>query len=200
MQGICFKEIMFPPIVEQQKTETRRIALRGEVTDINILHAMPRYRVNEIVYLKEPYFLNTAGIPVYKYLNEDWVKKCEKLHIPLTWKSKLYMPEKYARFFIKIREVNMSRLHTIDNNSALAEGVEFMVTARGLYYKDYLSGEFRKDIDARESFRSLFAWIHGWEIWRENPWVFVYKFRLLEKGEAQGKGLRAQSAEGSKLQ
>lgn len=44
MRGICFKEQLFDLIVNGRKTVTRRMA--------------DRYKVGEILYLKEPYFVN----------------------------------------------------------------------------------------------------------------------------------------------
>jgi hypothetical protein len=57
MRGICFKESMFNAVINGRKTVTRRMA--------------DRYKVGEILYLKEPYFVNENGSVDYKFDNKE---------------------------------------------------------------------------------------------------------------------------------
>ena len=40
------------------------------------------------------------------------------------WKNKLFMPEKYARYFIQITDIKIQKLHDISEKEAINEGIE----------------------------------------------------------------------------
>jgi len=63
MRGICFTETMYFAIIEKRKTVTRRL------TD--------RYRVGEVLYLKEPYFIDENGLISYMFDKDEIERKWE---------------------------------------------------------------------------------------------------------------------------
>jgi len=82
-----------------------------------------RYRKGEIMFLKEPYCPSThiierlkVGIQV-EYLYVHSTKSIERLRLH-HWKNKLFMPEKYARYFIQITDVTAQRLQDITEKDA----------------------------------------------------------------------------------
>ena len=123
MKGICFVEPLFNKVVDGSKTQTRRICgFRGkdlsEVEKAKLL-AKCRYRLNEEVYLKEPYIDDLSMDDVfYKYGEED-----PMLDYSYAWKNKLFMPESAARYFIKITGVRIERLQDISDEDCLKEGI-----------------------------------------------------------------------------
>lgn len=187
MRSILFKEELFKAVIEGQKTQTRRI-MKSPSGYFNVSwkpdrpkykwanqcddeggeaslgkYLQPRYPTGSIVYLKEPYipFPDSDLMPVYRYAM-DTVPEFEGN----PWKNKLFMPEKYARYFIKITGVRIERVDEISEDDAIAEGVAFTKYANA---------------SARQHFKELWASINGIETWWERVWVWVYEFELTER-------------------
>ena len=120
----------------------------------------PRYMPGETVYLKEPYFPIIDGDIMYKF--DNWkVSHCHGTPPPdilnIAWKNKLFMPEKYARYFITITWVRIQRLDDISVSDAIAEG-----------------------LDSEQTFFDKWILINGMESYYKNPYVWVYEFELKE--------------------
>ncbi len=171
MKGICFKEEMFNAVISGRKTQTRRVANSEK----------PKYKKGETLFLKEPYAPYYYGLGcIYKY-GEEKPQATE-------FKNKLFMPEKYARFFIEILEVRREKLQEITDRDAIAEGIAplnmsaMQIIQQGQLYKDYHStkGMWQNGIKPIESFTTLWNSIHTKEhTWKDNPDVFVYEFKLV---------------------
>jgi len=141
MKGICFKEPLFRAVVSGRKTVTRRLS--------------DRYNVGEILYLKEPYRLETRNVIRYKYssLNPDNGK----------WSNKLFMKEAYARYFIKITGKRQEHLQEITHNDCIKEGIVVVNV-----------------FNARQQFAKLIDEINGAGTWDSNPIVTRYEFKLVD--------------------
>jgi hypothetical protein len=200
VKGICFKEPLFHKVVAGEKTMTRRIMnpqpnmIEGYILEHSnqfkaynwilkkLIGTNPdryeviqgfksRYKVGEIVYLKEPYFVwepeHCNSMPerfAYKYWDKFYKMKADiqeairKEEFELGydtyyWHNKLFMPEKYARYFIKIKDIRVEKANQITEADAILEGC--------------------KD---RAEFENWWIKIHGFSSWKENPYVFVYSF------------------------
>jgi hypothetical protein len=161
MRGICFKEQLFDLTVKGLKTVTRRMK------DI--------YNVGETLYLKEPYFINADGSIDYKFDNKV---KHEK------WKNKLFMPERYARYFIQIIDKRQEKLQEITEEECFLEGIQNEIVA-GNFNEDiwfhYFNGIdlicYGNPIDA---FAALIDKINGKGTWGSNPIVTRYKFKFIK--------------------
>lgn len=138
------------------KRQTRRLAT-------NIMIPPGRYKLNEIVYLKEPYTLerkypcapldhphSKIMRPVYAYDKQPQVRKIMK------WENKLFMPGKYARYYIKIVDAYVDRLQNITEEEAKVEGFKNIAEFQGYWIT-----------------------LHGFSSWKENPWVYVYTFAFI---------------------
>lgn len=191
MKGIMFTEDMFGSVIKEDKTQTRRIVkIEPEFELINkaanqwtsfdspehdgeIHYRYPRYFPGEIVYLKEPYFL-VSGIMMggggsaifYKYLDTDEFDKRK-------FKNKMFMPEKYARYFILIENVRIERLNEISGPDAVAEGF-------GQQYAGYELLHYGGYKKARLEFFDKWKKING-PIPEIKPYVWAYDFKLTEK-------------------
>ena len=178
MKGICFKENLFNQIIYAEKTQTRRLAKDKPA----------RFKIGEVVYLKEPYIVNEdENFVEYKYANDDIVDRAIR-----KWKNKLFMPEKFARYFIKITGVKKQKLHEITEVDAIKEGVEFSrpipvgfknyITPSNYFDKNktYDVDSFKKKYSGAEmSFLSLWEKINKGNVFEENPEVYVYDFEVL---------------------
>ena len=170
MRGICFIEPLFYATIGRVKNQTRRI-VKGKP-----------YKVNEILFLKEPYETDTWGDYIYKFghPNADLIAK------NLGWKNKLFMPAKAARYFIKINAVRKEKLQDISDDDIYREGISDIflpVTHKLLGY-----GVIRPNLtplcfstSLKEAYAKLVNKANKKKIWEENPEVFVYSYSLAEK-------------------
>lgn len=198
MKGICMKDFLLKQFLAGTKTMTRRT---GGMEAINeepeswvyspmfsakgidfmfksqdsAVFLKPRYRKGEGVFIKESYLPGYFGDERTAYALY-WPKDH---HEQPKFKNKLFMPAKYARYFVRIEDVYPQRLQDITEEEAEKEGVEYATT--GLF-KDYLNKNACYNY-ATDSFASLIDSINGKGTWDKNPWVWVYKIKLVEKPE-----------------
>lgn len=206
MKGICFIEPLFHKVVKGQKTQTRRIIVsrtgyfqvaskNGIVTEIwqtdanewcgdNLVPVKPKYKVGEIVYLKEPHIIYTEE---YQELKDNFIglKTAYKYgnHLSIQdivgndsakWKNKLFMPESAARYFIKITGVRAEKLQDISDEDCLKEGIfEVMGGALNMNGIDGIGW-----LQPNDAYAALIDKINGKGTWKSNPWVWVYDFEL----------------------
>lgn len=195
MKGILFnKELgMFDAVVSEGKTQTRRIISSSPKT------ARPRLKEGEVVFLKEPYhvvnpYSRNPGV-FYKYHFSDVLAMYDaKDH----WRNKMFMPAKFARYFIKIISVGTERLQEISQRDAISEGImskdytALRATAlckkvseipRYLNFRNYAKKTdevgYMEFTSAIESYRSLWEVINGVGSWKENPYIYKYEFEFL---------------------
>jgi len=169
MKGMCYIEPLFYKVEDSSKTKTRRIK-KGK----------PRYKVGDIVYLKEPYF-NISGLTFYKFdKNRPDIAKC-------LWKNKLFMPESAARVFIEITEVREERLQDISEEDCIKEGITRHHASGMNWYENGLSIKIKNSLPqsgwttAREAYAALIDHINSKGTWDSNPLVYVYGFRKYDR-------------------
>ncbi len=202
MKGICFIEPLFYKIVDGSKTQTRRIISEKLGTycskchknylvcecyfendnhankctkTITIENVKPRYKVGEVVYLKEPYY----GINKVFWYKYD--KDRETAIANYLWKNKLFMPEMAARHFIKITEVRAERLQDISEVDCLKEGIweanNIGLDGISYWYPSCVNSQYKTPQDA---YAALIDRINGKGTWESNPFVWVYDFELIK--------------------
>lgn len=216
MQGICFKEPLVKATVKKRKTQTRRLAQpqpdfidEGKPychTDFRIkakshvnedgdlfFEVKPRYKVGEVLYLKEPYAYDMAKdengkkvrFPIYKYslgktMYEEIIDQITK------WKNKLFMPAAAARSFIKITAVRMEKLQDISVDDCYKEGIKEFLKGRlcddGCHSRYGIDDWKWEDMfnTPREAYEALINQIDGKTTWERNPWVWVYDYYLCD--------------------
>ena len=147
MQGIMYKQELYVAIGDHLKTQTRRLT-KGKP---------PRYKVDQVLYLKEPYRYKTEAFIEYKFSHPNPERG--------QWNNKMFMGATSARRFIKITAVRKERLHEISELDANLEGFR---------------GDIRRGIYARNLFIDIWRKIHRKSPWRweDNPEVYVYDFVL----------------------
>tara|TARA_R110002050_G_scaffold239729_3_gene375873 strand:- start:1603 stop:1848 length:246 start_codon:yes stop_codon:yes gene_type:complete len=73
-------------------------------------------------------------------------------------------------------------LQHISEGDAIAEGIEEIHPAPFLIrWKDYLNNDIVEC--PKSSFASLWGSINGLMSWNQNPWVWVYDFKRVERPE-----------------
>jgi len=153
MKSIMFSESMFDAVIEDRKWKTRRIIkpqplhhphfadFLGEWVDtygekVSLPMKQPRYKVGDVVYIKEPYCQDFEvveeehatirqwnGKYLYKYAGDEL--KADKFSPFGKWKSPRFMPECAARFFLQITGVSAENVCGISDEDCFAEGTVF---------------------------------------------------------------------------
>lgn len=130
-----------------------------------------RYQIGEVVYIKEAHFI--GGIKP-----NEWVrfKDSKPLPVPKTkiedyvWRSPLFMPERFARHFIKILDVRPERLREITESQCVKEGSPIP-----------FEGTIGNAIEQINWFSNLWDSINKNQEWESNPFVWVYSFQKVVK-------------------
>lgn len=188
MKGICFKEPLFRATIEGGKTQTRRIMepqpdgnfngknCFGVFQNSNFgnpVAVKPRYKVGEVLYLKEPYNDEASQYrTLYKFDND--VGNAGKGF----WKNKLFMSEEAARYFIRITGVRGERLQDISEEDCIKEGIRHDEANPG--YTGWYTGTLIRSTP-QAAYAALIDQINGRGTWDSNSWVWVYDYELYER-------------------
>lgn len=81
------------------------------------------------------------------------------------WKPSLFMPRLACRLFLEVTKIKVERLHDISAEDIKAEGIRHTID----YYPILL-----------EEWERLWVKINGQKSWDENPFVWVYTFKVVE--------------------
>lgn len=112
-----------------------------------------RYKVDEVVYIKEAWQIRADNCIEYKLTSRGYVALDG-------WRSPLFLPEKYARYFIRIKDVRAERLQEIHNN-----------------LDDFVKEGYKtNDKFGWEWFGELWDSINKIK-WESNPYIFRYEFK-----------------------
>jgi hypothetical protein len=205
MKGICFIEPLHIKVVCEKKMMTRRIIKPQPFESDTFkwygekdIRYKPRYKRGETLYLKEPYCLDCDliqqedsielkhnGNILYKY-SDDEIPEHAKGSLRFgKWQNKLFMPEKYARDYIKITNVRAERLQDISDEDCIKEGIiEFKTTNLKTYYSPvgcYVTPDYDNILTPKKAYAALIDSICGKGTWESNPIVWAYDFKLITK-------------------
>jgi len=195
MKGILFKPDMIMAIADGRKTVTRRVVnpqpiitrqfvdYKNITTLIENLGEYARYKVGEVVYIKEAHrFIQNDGNPYdfgiqYKLDSQVkwWRDNGNLMNYPIDekWRSPLFLKEIFARYFIKIAGVRAEQVQKITYDDCLSEGVLPM---------HYLDNGSAEKWQLKSSFANLWDSINKDYPFGSNPYVFRYKFGLTSVG------------------
>lgn len=101
-----------------------------------------------------------------------------------TWHNRLgrFMPKSAARVWLQVEGVTAERLQDITEEEAIAEGVE-VVDGKiddSPGFRNYLKEGVEHAFGyPKNSFFSLWDTINGYDANRDNPWVWVIRFKVL---------------------
>ena len=121
------------------------------------------------LWVREAFRLSLAGgFYVYRADNgvEDRTAALAKNDPSIRWRPPIHMPRCASRITLEIVSVRVERLNDINEDDAMAEGVEpLLVPPDGGSWPHF------------EGFRELWESINGAGSWEANPWVWVIEFR-----------------------
>lgn len=193
---ILFSTPMVQAILEGRKTQTRRIrgledindapddwnllmldegSLNGGPAGFGALFNSKKYE-NYTAFMKCPY-----GRPGDRlWVRETWAKvghdeppliegyiyKADEEISGMRWRPSIHMPKAAARIWLEVESVGVERLQAISWDDAVAEGC---------------SGYRPEQYEPPMEFRDLWKRINGPESWEQNPWVWIVKFKRIEK-------------------
>lgn len=207
---ILFSTPMVQAILEGRKTQTRRIIKGFPTSDeaVNlkdifehnadyVLAQSPYGIVGDILWVRETWFptrydfkellqsgitsLSKGNIIKYKADNDyDPIKDC----VGRSWKPSIFMPKEACRLFLEVTKVRVERLQDISERDAKCEGAKKGILREG---PNTQKGEFHLELNNHSDYKSgfQFIWqsINGKESWNQNPWVWVYDFKKVERPE-----------------
>lgn len=199
MKGIFFIEPLFNAVVDGIKTQTR--VFNNYIEDVNrhyisfgytrvrkmrnghfrlcndnlgsYIDYKSKYRIGETLYLKEPYYNNIDERIDYSFTTQ---------YFPYDLKNKLYIPESSARYFIEITDIRFERLHEISESDCIKEGISNGVCSGGSFWGVKYKKEYTHYSEtAHEAYANIFDIINGKGTWDNNPYIWVYDFKLKTK-------------------
>lgn len=99
-------------------------------------------------------------------------------------RSSLFLPKEHSRLFLELTDVYPERLLDISEEDAISEGIEYIKGETPPFaYKSYLNYKKPPIIPLAPviSYKTLWINIHGYGSWESNPWVWVKKFKVIDK-------------------
>jgi hypothetical protein len=143
----------------------------------------PRYKIGETVYLKEPFNITNPKKPLYKY-NGDVIGLYSLNGVEAKeqyWIHEKLMPEKFARYFIKITGVRCERLQDISDEDCLKEKISIVSALGGqIFYECNMNEKTYICQSIKRAYAKFIDHISGKGTWERNPFVWVYDFELVK--------------------
>jgi hypothetical protein len=190
-RGIIFNTEMVRAILEDYKTNTRRVIIpQPPLADWGIKkwnvsafsvgvsgsksnkeYKCPYGKIGDLLYVRETWaYAGDDKTFWYKASDEDLVKD-----IVARWKPSIHMPKSAARIWLEITDIRVERLQDITEEDAKEEGVKPR-------FVDNL-GNVRTHPAYKFGFIQLWNSINekrgfGWAV---NPWVWVIEFKKYKK-------------------
>jgi hypothetical protein len=183
---MLFSTPMVRALLDGRKTQTRRIVKdvllqKYKDTDdddflkVSMLDSQ-KPKIGEIIWVRETFSQKEDRL-IYRS------QVCSKYDLPdgFKWKPSLFMPKSICRLFLEITNIRLERLYDISETDAIAEGImPEMSDFTFQMYENYNKEGYRY-VNAKDSYKSLWILINGQKSWDENPYVWVYDFKLVER-------------------
>lgn len=137
----------------------------------------PPYQPGDILYVRETWSEWTDGY-VYKSWTSPFPQPGRYPDKMMKWHPSIHMPKEAARIWLKVTDVRVARLHDMNLDDFLKEGV----VVREESFNDPENAYWQ----ARESFKDI--WNHTIKKsnqdmygWNANPWTWIIAFERCEK-------------------
>jgi len=151
------------------------------LTDRNFsVEVKSKYSPGDVLWIKETF----AEIDVWPFTvyRADYERTEKKREINVKkWKPSIFMPMDRCRQWVEIISVSLERLASITESESISEGIIQDPDYRG--YAHYNDGKivYNHYDCAIDSFKSLWCSINGPGSFVKNPWVFCYKYKVIEQ-------------------
>lgn len=138
---------------------------------------LSRYKVGEIYAIAQSYetVYHEQGLETLDMLVSSW--KNSK-----GWRNKLFVRADAMTHHIRITDLKVERLQDISDEDCLKEGIIHVSTFLGqkIYHTPHVNGSYLSTNVAQEAFAYLIDKVSGKGTWEENPFVWVYEFKLFD--------------------
>lgn len=132
------------------------------------------------LYVRETYAPNYFGPGQHGY-RADWdPAACEGLVPEPRWTPSIHMKREHSRITLEVERVWVERVHDIDEDGALEEGIMPDGDHGEFWFYDH---ERWCHVSAVEAFRSIWDSIYAAKGlgWKDNPWVWCCEFKRVEQ-------------------
>lgn len=180
-------------VLDGRKTMTRRISedqIRNSIfcksgyESIHGYEIKPKYKVGEVVAIAQSYmdvdrFHRKGKNAAYlEYLDSI----LPELKLYPGWGNKMFVKADLMPHHIKITGIKVERLQDISDEDCLKEGIIHVSTFLGqkIYHTPHVNGSYLSTNVAQEAFAYLIDKVSGKGTWEENPFVWVYEFKLFD--------------------
>lgn len=202
---ILFSTPMVQAILEGRKTQTRRIVKQHiqredigsgascfsvydsygaqyyneQETEPYTLADFQKWKPGDLLWVRETWTTEGHTTKHYAYrADHDSISNVGR------WKPSIHMPKTAARIWLQVESVGVERLQDISEEDAISEGINWIdvepeVGMRA--YRDYVNCE-NDFLTPIQSYATLWQSINGPESWEQNPFVWVIKFKRIERG------------------
>ena len=208
MKKILFSDkfLLTQAVLDGRKTQTRRI-MKGkplfpsdEIESAGVLGDEVQIIANggeSLITMKQPFRVGEVVAVAQSYKDAinpiDWVSM--KLYEGTSgWNNKMFVRADLMPHQIRITDVRVERLQDISDECCLKEGIikKWHAPACKNYYyvpgvevksvKDVHDTPQEKDVHdtPQEAFAHLINKVSRKDVWKENPYVFVYDFELVK--------------------
>lgn len=153
------------------------------------------HKIGDILWVRETFEIfpveNASVFNNESSVVNHYQYKADQTECFIKWKPSIHMPKEAARMFLKILNVRVERLQDISKEDCINEGIlplnmsSGQLEEMGQVYFDYSKPKrlFNDGLDPLNSFKSLWESINGKGSWNENPFVWVYEYKIIEKPE-----------------
>ena len=143
---------------------------------------LPKYNVGEVVAVAQSYRdcggINKDGRPNWDVIYESVGTDNDG------WDNKMFVRADLMPHQIQITNIKIERLQDISDEDCLKEGILHRFTMQDgtkIYHTPHVNGNYDLSTDdIREAFAYLINKTCGKKTWENNPYVFVYEFKLVK--------------------
>lgn len=143
-----------------------------------------KYKVGEIVAVAQNMCDIYAEFDL-RFCKKDTKELMKKFGGSPCFNNKMFVKASEMPHQIRITKVRVERLQDISEEDCLKEGIIkkwHLPAGRNYYYIPNVDVKSTKDVHntPREAYAKLIEKVSGKDIWKKNPYVFVYDFELLK--------------------
>lgn len=197
---IIFSTPMVQAILQGEKTQTRRIIKVKQGKKVEYDNSEMRkcfliagngyikalkcpYKVGDILWVRETWHPKRHSFPIGEHYEYKATAKEDGNPTDESWKPSIHMPKEACRIFLKLKSIRIQRLNDISESDAIAEGIK-KIEGKVIGYPFGISFKYSNGINNYstpiEAYMSLWEKINGKGSWAENPWVWVYDFKVID--------------------
>ena len=145
---------------------------------------LPKYKVGEVVAVVQRMCDVYAEWDMI-YLGKDTKVLMDKFGGSPGFNNKMFVKAEYMPHQIRITDVRVERLQDISDECCLKEGIIkkwHAPACKNYYYVPGIEVKSVKDVHdtPQEAFAHLINKVSRKDVWSENPYVFVYDFKLIK--------------------